>query len=287
MPRFALPTNEIVRTTTITHPSDPSRPHPRHGYDRHWWAKARPDPRREPSYWQATRSPLASLVVVLPVLACYEIGVLLNGSTARSGVDSWIRIALERMGIHEFWLPPIVLLVGLLGWQAAGERSGRLRVRDALVMILECLALAIALVGLSRVVDLGLTQLDHAHIRLQVAAPATAASNAAPLYLGYLGAGIYEEVVFRLLLIPLLLGALRVCLVPKVLAGALAISGSALLFAVAHHAGAPGEPFTWFAFTFRWFAGLYFAWIFVLRGFGIAVGVHVAYDCMVGLLSVS
>ena len=48
--------------------------------------------------------------------------------------------------------------------------------------------------------------------------------------------------------------------------------------------GTPGEAFTWFAFIFRWLAGVYFAWVFVVRGFGVAVGAHTAYDILVGWL---
>ena len=66
---------------------------------------------------------------------------------------------------------------------------------------------------------------------------------------------------------------------------ALAVTGSALLFALAHHAGSPGEPFTWFAFIFRWMAGVFFAWVFILRGFGIAVGTHTMYDILVGWIA--
>jgi Type II CAAX prenyl endopeptidase Rce1-like len=68
----------------------------------------------------------------------------------------------------------------------------------------------------------------------------------------------------------------------KILASALAVTGSALLFALAHHAGTPAESFTWFAFIFRWMAGVFFAWVFVIRGFGIAVGSHTGYDILVG-----
>ena len=69
---------------------------------------------------------------------------------------------------------------------------------------------------------------------------------------------------------------------PAVLASTLAVTASALLFSLAHHAGTPGEAFTWFAFIFRWLAGVYFAWVFVVRGFGVAVGTHTAYDILVG-----
>ena len=102
--------------------------------------------------------------------------------------------------------------------------------------------------------------------------------------IGFLGAGVYEEALFRLVLIPLIYAALRVLQTPAVLASALAVTAAGLLFSLAHHAGSPGEAFTWFAFLFRWLAGVYFAWVFVVRGFGVAVGTHTAYDILVGWL---
>ncbi len=69
---------------------------------------------------------------------------------------------------------------------------------------------------------------------------------------------------------------------PEVVSGTLAVTGSALIFSLAHHAGAPGEAFTLFAFVFRWLAGIFFAWVFLKRGFGIAVGTHALYDILVG-----
>jgi hypothetical protein len=110
---------------------------------------------------------------------------------------------------------------------------------------------------------------------------APARSSFTPL-IGYLGAGVYEEALFRLVLVPVFFGVLRLLQAPQVMASALAVTGSALLFSLAHHAGTPGEAFTWFAFVFRWMAGVFFAWVFVLRGFGIAVGTHTAYDILVG-----
>src|SRR5438093_1328862 len=85
-----------------------------------------------------------------------------------------------------------------------------------------------------------------------------------------LGAGVYEETLFRLMLVPTLFGILRLLQMPQVLASSWAVTAAALLFALAHHAGSPGEPFTWYAFIFRWMAGVFFAWVFIIRGFGIA-----------------
>ena len=43
----------------------------------------------------------------------------------------------------------------------------------------------------------------------------------------------------------------------------------------------------WFGFAFRTLAGMFFAALYVFRGFGIAVGAHAAYDVFVGVVLVS
>ena len=59
---------------------------------------------------------------------------------------------------------------------------------------------------------------------------------------------------------------------------------SALLFSAAHHVGPYGEAFNHSVFLFRTLAGLYFALLYQLRGFGIAVGTHTCYDVLVGVV---
>ena len=65
------------------------------------------------------------------------------------------------------------------------------------------------------------------------------------------------------------------------------LAGGALLtsivFAGAHHIGPMGEPFLWYTFLFRMTAGIFFAALFVYRGFGVAAGTHAMYDVLVGL----
>ena len=100
----------------------------------------------------------------------------------------------------------------------------------------------------------------------------------------YVGAGIYEETLFRLLLLPAVYYCLNVIGIPSKAAMTLAMTTSALAFSCAHYVGPMAEPFVWFSFIFRWVAGLFFASVYVLRGFGIAVGAHAAYDILVGVL---
>jgi len=68
------------------------------------------------------------------------------------------------------------------------------------------------------------------------------------------------------------------------LAAAVAILGSAVLFALAHHMGSLGEPFAWDAFLFRFTAGLLFSLLYHLRGFSVVSLTHALYDLRVMLL---
>ena len=241
---------------------------------------------RQPlSYWASTRRPLPSLSLVLPIMLAYELGVLWQGgasaASVRTGADAWMRHILASLGLVDQWLPPLALVVILLGWQVASPRDWRFSPSILPVMLLESCVLAVALVGVSRLIDLGFSVLDRNASPVLSVVSSPARTSLTPL-IGYLGAGVYEEALFRLVLIPILFALLRLLQTPQVLASALAVTGSALLFSLAHHAGTPGEAFTWFAFVFRWMAGVFFAWVFVIRGFGIAVGTHTVYDILVG-----
>lgn len=221
-----------------------------------------------------------------PLLLAYELGVAwLGGDSAgalRTGADAWMRRGLGALGLTDRWLLPGLLIVGLLAWQAFSRSEWRFRPSTLAGMALESLVLAVALVGLSRLVDLGFVAIERNGPRA-LAAGGTGPGWLAPL-VAFVGAGVYEESLFRLLLVPAFYLALRGLQTPRVLASSTAVTVSALLFSLAHHAGTPGEAFTWFAFVFRWLAGVYFAWVFVVRGFGVAVGTHTAYDVLVGWL---
>ncbi len=219
-------------------------------------------------------------------MVAYEAGVLALGGSAeaaslRSGADAWMRQALAAAGLSHPWFLPILLVVILMGWQLARAHDWRFSPAILAGMIVESLVWAVALLGIGRLVDLGFSYLEQAHAPLLAAGGAGKRPELAAL-LGYIGAGVYEETLFRLMLVPVFFGVLRLLQMPQVLSSSWAVTASALLFALAHHAGSPGEPFTWYVFIFRWMAGVLFAWVFVLRGFGIAVGTHAAYDILVG-----
>ncbi len=234
------------------------------------------------TYWTATQRPAACLALVAPLMVLYEVGLAwaAGGDASnelRAGADAWIRVVLGWAGLRDRWFAPLLLTLVLAAWQAVDRRNWRVRGRWLLGMIGEGCLLGVVLVGAGRLLDLGFDRVERGAMFLDVET-----ARASALWLGFLGAGLYEEALFRLALVPIVYGLARALYTPKVIAVTLAMTGSGLLFALAHHVGAPGEAFTWFAFIFRWLAGVYFAAVFVIRGFGVAVAAHIAYDLLVG-----
>ncbi len=234
------------------------------------------------SYLRATRHPWPCLLFVLPLVIAYEGGVALLGGphpeNLRNGADNWLRVGLTRVGISWVWLPPAVLLALLVAWTWTRRHERPLELLAVLSgMVLESVAFAIGLWGVSRALG---PLLEEFGIPL---AAAPVAEPAVGQVITYLGAGIYEEALFRLILFACLVRLLRMVDVNGLLAVPLAATASALLFSAAHHLGPYGQPYGNYLFLFRLIAGLYFAMLFQFRGFGIAVGAHACYNLMVSI----
>ncbi len=233
------------------------------------------------SYLRSTRHPWPCLLFVLPLVIAYESGVAVLGGphpeNLRNGADNWLRVGLTRLGISWVWLPPAVLLalMAIWTWKRRHERPNEVfAVLSG--MILESIAYAIGLWTVSRALGPLLEQFG---IELTIGA----AEPAVGQVITYLGAGIYEEALFRLVLFSCILQLLRLLDVNSLLAVLLAATASALLFSAAHHIGPYGQPYSNYLFLFRLIAGLYFAMLFQARGFGIAVGAHACYNLMVSI----
>jgi hypothetical protein len=212
----------------------------------------------------------ASLVLIFPLLLAYEIGVLFAGRV--NGADLVTRALFAMAGSPTVYLAIYAAVaVGFLLWIRRTRRWGTLRLEISGPVILEAALYALtlgALVSLivDRLLGLGLT---------------------APSLVSALGAGVHEELVFRLGLIAGLV-ALAELIGPAAgqpIRVALAIAGSSLIFAAAHHAGPHGEPWTVHAFAFRSVAGAAFAAIYWFRSLAHAVYAHVFYDLLVAAVS--
>jgi len=254
-----------------------------------------------PNYWRETLRPWPNLVFVAPWLLVYELGVFFTQSpTARNGADAWLRGTLYSWGAPAGWLAPAAVVTGLLVWHIGVQQSWRITWDTLLGMLSECLLFACGLILLGQMIDLAARQSGV----LPVCGLATSPPSIPTRLLGFLGAGIYEEFLFRLCLFPAVYVVLRGLLAPR----RWALVGSAVMtsvaFALAHYL-IPGGDVTgltvvseavaqvqsrrelWFGFGFRLIAGLVFATLFCCRGFGIAVGTHAVYDIVVGWVLVS
>jgi hypothetical protein len=234
------------------------------------------------SYFQATRHPWPSLLFLLPLLGAYEAGVFWLGGpqpdALRNGADAWLHWALQNVGVNFAYAPPGLIALFFLGWSyAARDKRPQDLVGVVSGMVIETVFFALGLWGLSRALG---PVLDHFGIRLSWSPDRVRAVGQA---ITFIGAGIYEEVLFRLVLFSGLSFLLRVAFIPSLLAVPLAAAGSAALFSAAHHVGPFGEPYDGEVFLFRMLAGIYFAAVFRMRGFGVAAGAHALYDVVVGV----
>ena len=94
-----------------------------------------------------------------------------------------------------------------------------------------------------------------------------------------LGAGIYEELLFRVLLVGgLAVFARRVLGWRPMPAGVMAALVGATIFSAFHYIGPYGDPFSLSTFVFRLIAGLLFSAMYLIRGFGITAWTHALYD---------
>jgi hypothetical protein len=94
-----------------------------------------------------------------------------------------------------------------------------------------------------------------------------------------IGAGIYEELLFRVLLVGLLAwGARRLLGLRPLLAGVAATFVGALVFSAFHYIGPYGDQWDVYSFVFRTIAGLFFSGLYLSRGFGITAWTHALYD---------
>lgn len=255
-------------------------------------------------YLADTRRPLVSLIFAAPLLIVYEAGVIAFPHAARNGADVWMRNTLDAMGLGGYCLLPALTIGLLLAWHHTTHQPWRLPRWVLSGMFLESLLLGVLLLFAAHATTdwiqanptaetLASFQASEPRVcqiapqgvgdnaRLWIAKPA--ASRMIARAVEYVGAGIYEEVLFRLLLLPMVLAFLATAISRKHLRVGLAVGATSFLFAAAHHVGAHGEQFSTGVFLFRFLAGVFFAMLFLRRGFGIAIGTHAVYDLIAGL----
>ncbi|MDD3469986.1 MAG: CPBP family intramembrane metalloprotease [Thermoguttaceae bacterium] len=300
-------------------------------------------------YWQRSRTPLASLLFILPLLVSYELGIrLMNHSLAQSGGGLWLRRLLQGQFHMPAWGMPLLpvttlLLLHLWCYRKTEESrsaqtpnttntpyltnaasvtsesypmvpSGPVAPQKTAVtaiktspatqksvvasplgrgrwltifpdMLIESVIWAMMLRGLLSV-EQRISEMIWQTGPLFQTPPIESIQLGAAMLISHLGAGIYEEYLFRLLLVGGLAVMLRQNIREKIAFGTAILIG-AIVFVIAHYLGTYGEPFLWhdaacqLAIGFRFTAAILLGVIFWRRGFGIAVGAHICYNLLV------
>lgn len=230
-------------------------------------------------YFEQSRDLLNSLVLVLPLLLVYQAGLFLTRGQTLNGADFFAIVILPRWGWDGLLVFNGVLIVAGVIAVVVLTRKRRFDPKIALPMAVEGTVYAVLLgVFITQVLA-----------RLGIRPPGLAIETWAPLAAGLaeagtfsrvcmaLGAGVNEELVFRLGMVPGIT-ALAERAMPRRRALVVAVLVSSVLFSLAHYLG---EPFAVYTFLYRLLAGVLFCAIFALRGFGVAVYTHAIYDVMV------
>ncbi len=228
-----------------------------------------------PTYLCESARPLVSLVFVLPLLLVYELGILVMGTSAvRNGADALMRHLLDLLGFGQYFLLPVLTCAVLLGWHHIRREPWRFSAHVLPVMFAEAVAWAGLLLILWKL--LGLVE---GEFSAAMAAADEARLRSARL-VAFCGAGLYEELLFRLILLSAAAGGIQMAGVPRRYALVAAVVVTSLVFSAAHYRPLipGGEEFAWTSFLFRFLAGVFFAVLFIQRGFGIAAGCHAFYD---------
>lgn len=238
---------------------------------------------RSTSYFILSRTATYGFLAALPLFLLYE-GLILavnEGAVSqiRVGADVWIKQALSALGgTGVFSLGILVLCIGVFVFLA--ERKKRIPIYPEYFagMIAESLLYAVVVAVLvSNVVGF----IFSAAVTTTLPLTGDADIGTAKMLVLSIGAGLYEELVFRVVLVGGLFWVFRYFTSGKVGPYILAAIVGALIFSAVHYIGALGDPFEMTSFMFRFFFGLALNVIFLIRGFGVAAWTHAIYDVLV------
>jgi hypothetical protein len=233
------------------------------------------------TYWRQSRAHRYSLLFALPLLVAYEVlaAILGHGETQaiRNGADVLLKSAfIALLGQHG----PLVfgaLLIAVSLWLVVRDmrtHGARLSPRTFGAMMVESIVLALTF----GVVVSSIATRVLAPFAALVQAPMEELDVMTQLMVS-LGAGLYEELLFRVLLVGAIAAlGIRALGWRPLTAGVVAVGAGAIIFSAFHYIGPFGDRLEAGSFTFRLIAGIFFSALFVTRGFGITAWTHALYD---------
>jgi membrane protease YdiL (CAAX protease family) len=230
-------------------------------------------------YFRASEMPLASLLFVIPMIVVYEVGTRwyatdpVQGTEQRIVAFNLLRQFLEACGAHLRYLPCFTIVSLLLGVHLFRRDPWVVKPGTLVGMGAESIGLAFPLLLAGQLVMQYLQHLTLAGL----------SGESRQMVIISFGAGVYEEAIFRLGGFALLSLWFRDTMrLEKRQSVLLIVLCSSLLFSLYHYLGY--EQFQLQTFLFRTLAGIYFAIVYLFRGFGVTAGTHAVYDIVVSSL---
>ena len=227
------------------------------------------------NYWRYSRSAYYSAVAALPLLVIYEILIVLSQSRyweIRNAADVWIRTFFMAFDLQAQHITFVLIGISLALIPIAKSRASgiKLKANYFALMFAECLAFSLILgVVLQSILRLGgLSSGSHGSGLMQNLALSV-------------GAGLFEEIIFRVILLNLLFFLLSPLLKKKVVAAVVSVLLASFMFSLSHYVGTMADTWELYSFMFRWAAGLLFTVLYFVRGFAITAYTHALYDIWV------
>ena len=227
------------------------------------------------SYLLKSRTSFYSFLFTLPLFFLYEINILFLSwddiLVVRNGADFLMRNILESFDIYGLYGLGLVFFLGLLVtyiFFIKEDQQQEVNVNFLFIMLAESILWSVVLYFLLFKFMVLLMNPVGKTILQQVTLA--------------IGAGIYEEFLFRVLLIAGLSGILGfVFMWDKTFKNIIAVVLSAGIFSAFHFMGEYGDFFSMELFLIRFFAGLILGVLYMYRGFGITAYTHSIYDLIV------
>ena len=227
------------------------------------------------SYLLKSRTSFYSFLFTLPLFFLYEVNILFLSwddiLVVRNGADFLMRNILESFDIYGLYGLGLVFFLGLLVtyiFFIKEDQQQEVNVNFLFIMLAESMLWSVVLYFLLFKFMVLLMNPVGKTILQQVTLA--------------IGAGIYEEFLFRVILIAGLSGILGfVFMWDKTFKNIIAVVLSGGIFSAFHFMGEYGDFFSMELFLIRFFAGLILGVLYMYRGFGITAYTHSIYDLIV------
>jgi hypothetical protein len=238
------------------------------------------------NYWTGAKRPLHVLVFLLPLIIAYELCLVFVLTSEQGVLTNLAHKTLlgffEAFGIPVaggLYLGGVLIVVVLLIWHVLLRHAWRIDLGTLGLMAFETVVLTVPLLLIAHLIAGGWEARPLMAPSTDIATLDVVSRTAISV-----GAGLYEELIFRMLLIAVLHTLLvDVGRASNTVGSIVAVVVAAACFTAYHPLEQADGTFAWRRASFYFVAGLYFGALFVVRGFGIVVGVHALYDVVISL----